>query len=257
MLDTTEIAETADFFGVTEQQVRRDHLISHVLHGIAEAHVEGLVFFGGTALARTYLPTGRLSEDVDLYAPGRRAVAERLVRAVPRALRREFPGTEWSTPLVAVPQTQPGLLRAQDGLQVRIQLLDADVGWFSWPTETRDIVVRYSDVPATTLRVPTLAAFAAMKTVAWNDRHAERDLYDLAALAEAGAIDETAVSLVAEATGASVAAHMFEALPPLNWEEQLAHQVRALPPAADCLQRVRRAYGRVLGWTGHRQPSTP
>jgi predicted nucleotidyltransferase component of viral defense system len=62
MLDPQERAAFAERFGVADEQVDRDHLISHVLALLA-AHLPGeVVFFGGTALARSHLPDGRLSE---------------------------------------------------------------------------------------------------------------------------------------------------------------------------------------------------
>ena len=78
MLDQQELTDTANTFGASEAQVRRDHLISHVLLTIAELQLP-VVFFGATALARTYLTDphagGRLSEDIDLYAFDRKASA--------------------------------------------------------------------------------------------------------------------------------------------------------------------------------------
>jgi hypothetical protein len=94
MLSDAELSETAAEFGVAEDQVRRDHLISHLLRAVA--HVDSpLTFFGGTALARTRLTDpargGRLSEDIDLHTPERARLASDLDSALPRALRREFP----------------------------------------------------------------------------------------------------------------------------------------------------------------------
>jgi hypothetical protein len=63
----------------------------------------------------------------------------------------------------------PALLVAEEGLRLRIQLLDVDrehQEWKNWPTEERDNVARYSDVPKFRLRVPTLDSFAAMKLAA-------------------------------------------------------------------------------------------
>jgi hypothetical protein len=51
MLNPTESATVASAFGVAEAQVKRDHLISHVLHALATVNAP-VVFFGGTALAR-------------------------------------------------------------------------------------------------------------------------------------------------------------------------------------------------------------
>ncbi|MFI1239682.1 nucleotidyl transferase AbiEii/AbiGii toxin family protein [Nocardia salmonicida] len=55
-------------FGVPPEQVERDHLISHLLAAISRGFGDRLYFIGGTALARTYLASGRLSEDIDLVA---------------------------------------------------------------------------------------------------------------------------------------------------------------------------------------------
>lgn len=249
MLDPAELADTAAEFGVDDDQVRRDHLISHILHALSTTTVaDRLMFFGGTALARTFLTGGRLSEDIDLSGHHRARLASVLERELPRALRREFPGTQWVTSLVGQPDTAPAVLRTREGLQVRVQLLSAEQR-FSWPTETRAIDQRYSDVPASALRVPTLPAFVAMKTIAWADRHAERDLYDLNALAQIDAITPQAADLVKAATGVRVAPHMFDRPPNTQrWTEQLAHQTRRLPDSTECLNRVRTAYARTLKW---------
>jgi hypothetical protein len=93
-------------------------------------------------LARTHLPDGRLSEDIDLIAiDDRKAVAEVLDAQLLSARGREL-----------------------------------------WPTERRALQQRYHDAPAAELLVPTLPAFAASKTATWADRRAPRDLWDLWAL---------------------------------------------------------------------------
>lgn len=67
-----DVANVMARFGVAEQQVRRDHAISHILAILSRDHRDELIFFGGTALSRTYLVDERLSEDIDLIAVGRR-----------------------------------------------------------------------------------------------------------------------------------------------------------------------------------------
>jgi hypothetical protein len=136
MLDPDQLQDVAETFGVDESQVRRDHLISHLLAGICGEAAEQIVFFGGTALARSLIPAGRLSEDIDLIATGTRtAIAQRLTTALPRALRREFPGLAWQPSPVAAREPAPAILRSADGLAVRIQLLSA-TGYPRWPTST-------------------------------------------------------------------------------------------------------------------------
>src|SRR5207245_733759 len=92
---TPNLAAWAARFGVADEQVRRDHLISHILAAAATLEGAGLVFFGGTALARTHLPAFRLSEDVDLLADPREEWLARLERHLPRALRRHFGPVGW------------------------------------------------------------------------------------------------------------------------------------------------------------------
>lgn len=68
MLEPAEEHAVAERFGVARAQVRRDHLISHLLAAISHHLADDVLFFGGTALSRTFAPDGRLSEDIDLIA---------------------------------------------------------------------------------------------------------------------------------------------------------------------------------------------
>lgn len=132
-LDPVEAATVAAGFGVALDQVRRDYLISLVLWAL-QVHTDDLVFFGGTALARTYLADGRLSEDIDLIAvPDRRAVATAISRTIDRALRVTHGRTTWSVPLAGIRDVDPATLRTDDGVSVRIQLFKAE-GYPPWPT---------------------------------------------------------------------------------------------------------------------------
>jgi predicted nucleotidyltransferase component of viral defense system len=113
MLDHEEKAAIAAAFGVDETQVEHDHFISHVLLAIASLELP-VTFFGGTALARTFLTSpaegARLSEDIDLFTPNRREVATALDNELPQRLRREFPGTVWDPGLTRVRSQDPGQL---------------------------------------------------------------------------------------------------------------------------------------------------
>lgn len=55
MLEPTELQDVTAAFGVYEDQVLRDHLISHLLAAISAEAAHEVVFFGGTALARSAL----------------------------------------------------------------------------------------------------------------------------------------------------------------------------------------------------------
>jgi predicted nucleotidyltransferase component of viral defense system len=252
MLEHRDLRRAASVFGAADDQIRRDHLVSHVLHGLAdlgELETTRVVFFGGTALSRTHIVKGRLSEDVDLYASDRQAAAEAITLGLPRVLRREFPSLRWEPSLHDIQDSAWAVLHAGGGISVRVQLLGADRTYEAWPTERMTLHERYSDVPATTMRVPTRAAFVAMKTSAWRDRRVARDLYDLYLLAERAAIDTIAGDLLKQVTGVGVLPQDFTTLPgDLAWEHQLAHQLRSLAPAVQCLRRVYEAWAGALGW---------
>jgi predicted nucleotidyltransferase component of viral defense system len=248
-LDDNEARTIADTFGVAIEQVRRDHLISHILAALSASHADQVIFFGGTALARTVLPAGRLSEDIDLIATGaRRETAAAIEQTLDRALRRSHGRVSWSPGLTAVRDTAAAVLFVDDGrLTVRVQLLD-HLGYPPWPTELHPIEQRYADAAPASLRVPTAPAFAAWKTVAWHDRGAPRDLWDLWALAERGEITKRAAELfIAHGPiGNAPQPWMFTSAPTEErWLAQLAGQTRLTVSAAEALHAVADAWARA------------
>jgi predicted nucleotidyltransferase component of viral defense system len=245
VLDPQAARVVAHMFGADDEQVARDHLLSHLLAALSQAASEQVVFFGGTALGRAYLVSGRLSEDLDLIAVrDRHDVASKLELQLVRGLRREYPGLRWARTLTEVKDTQAAVLVAPADLVVRIQLLSAD-GLADWPTKVRNLEQRYSDAPPARLRVPTLPAFAAMKTAAWGERHAARDLYDLWALAGEGALNDEAAQLYARfgPTGSVPSSQIFSDAPSeTSWHRELANQTRLTITAAQALEDVRAAW---------------
>lgn len=80
-MNADERGSVAMQFGVSIAQVERDHFISHLLAYLSREFGNRIQFIGGTALARTYLPAGRLSEDIDVIAvEDRKALAQDLDR---------------------------------------------------------------------------------------------------------------------------------------------------------------------------------
>ncbi|WP_043658147.1 nucleotidyl transferase AbiEii/AbiGii toxin family protein [Nocardia thailandica] len=235
-------------FGVSPEQVDRDHLISHLLAAIGGRFGERLHFIGGTALARTHLVSGRLSEDIDLVALDNRTVlAAELDAALPRSVARSYGRLEWAPSLSAVPDTGAAHLRSASGVSVKIQLLSAR-GRPVWPTELRKLEQRYTDVPPVELLVPTLPAFVAGKTVTWHDRRASRDLWDLWALDRIGAIDDSAGALYRRygPTNRLPAPQLFDRAPDEDdWNAQLAGQTRLTISAETALSAVRAAWARI------------
>jgi hypothetical protein len=97
------------------------------------------------------------------------------------------------------------------------------------------LVQRYTDAPTAESLVPTLPAFAASKTSTWADRHSARDLWDLWALSELGAIDLQAADLYRRhgPTNRPPSARLFTKAPTdAEWRAQLAGQTRITSPRA-------------------------
>ena len=204
---------------------------------------------GGTALARTHLPHGRLSEDLDLYAVPRRSdVVAEVEKVLADGVRREYGRLTWDPPLSAVRDVDPAVLHTNDGLTVRVQLLDPS-HHPAWPTERCRLVQRYSDAPPATLVVPTLPAFAAAKTAAWHDRHTPRDLYDLWGLARLGALEVQAADLFAThgPIGRPPQPWMFTDPPTSrSWATELGGQTRIAVDPVEALAVVRDVWTAVL-----------
>jgi predicted nucleotidyltransferase component of viral defense system len=249
VLDPDELHDVAITFGVDEQQVLRDHLISHLLAAISVEAADELVFFGGTALARSLVPDGRLSEDIDLIASGsRQEIARHLTTVLPRSLRREFPGISWQRSLTDAKEPEPSVLRTTDGLAVRIQLLSS-TGYPDWPTQRVALTQRYSDAAPATLDVPTAAGFAAAKAVAWHDRRASRDLWDLWALAGRGYLDAEAADLYARLGPTNRRpdpVDYADAPAQARWEGDLGGQTRLTVTAVEAAAAVAKAWERVI-----------
>ncbi len=244
MIDRSEIEAVAGRFGAPDSQIIRDHLISHVLAALADwPDSDRVTFFGGTALCRTWLPDLRLSEDIDLLIDSPTG-GEGLRQHASRRLRREFPNLEW-TRLGAQHQVETWTLAAED-LEVKVQLAQWRHGWHAIPIVMQPVQLRYSDLPeAAGLRVPTPSGFAAMKLMAWFDRHTPRDLYDLAALADARHIDRAAVDLVKAIAGFTPGTSTLERRVPRavqsSWQAELGHQLADASTAEQCLAKVRTA----------------
>lgn len=248
MLDAKEELAIAEQFGVARTQVRRDHLISHLLAALSNHLADEVVFFGGTALARSLVPDGRLSEDIDLLSVGRRSDTAQLVeRHLVRGVRQEYPGLLWDPPLTEVRDTEPAVLRTPEDFTVRVQLL-SPVGYPQWPIALRDLTQRYSDAPPARMLVPTAPSFAAWKTVTWMHRAAARDLYDLWALAHTDAINAEAADLFARfgPTNRRPSDDLFRRPPDdARWNQDLAGQTRLDVTAAEALDVVQSAWRRA------------
>ena len=249
MLEQDELTQVARAFGVSPTQVRRDHLISHLLHSLAESPSRETVgFYGGTALARTYLPGVRMSEDIDLWASDPRRILAELATDIPRRVRREYPDLQASQ----VGRSEL-LTRSLDGSQVRIHVMEPPREFLDCIRSTpTDVMLRYSDLPESAeLPVPTIDGFVVAKHLAWADRSAPVDLVDLDGLAQRSAFSLHGNKVVSCIRGFGVIEQELARVPDRTlraWHADLAHQMASVPEPHRSLQTVRNAWAVVLEW---------
>lgn len=246
VLDVSEMLDVQLRFGVDEEQVRRDHAISHALAALSRVDDAQLVFFGGTALSRTLLPDLRLSEDIDLVALApRREVARAVQQELEEALGSTLGVPTFTPTIESARHPLPSVMEVGDA-RVQIQLLDGD-GYPAWSTAIVDLEQRYADAPPARMRSLTPAAFVASKLTAWADRGASRDLYDLWALAERGYVDQEAAAIYARfGQFTSVSAVAFTDLPSdVEWSNALRHQCILRVTPAEAADSVRTALERL------------
>lgn len=136
MIDDREIRDLATRRGVPEVQIRRDHLLSHLIAALPLE--ERVVFIGGTALNRTHLPDVRLSEDLDVHLIAGKA--EDLIMGLIQDVRLEFPGisvisrTRHQDVVTNVFETDP--------LRIQIQVISNRPQWTALPTATTPVRLR-------------------------------------------------------------------------------------------------------------------
>jgi len=242
LIPNSEVRAAAQRHGVPETQIWRDWVVSHLIHGLAQIEDQAsFVFYGGTALCRTWCQDLRLSEDIDLMVDDFPESAEAIQTALTRATRRVLPDLAWS-PADTWQRTLTTIATANSRI-VKVQFVEPRIREDRVPTQRAPVSLRYSDLPESVeLTVPTAEGFAAMKLMAWHQRQAPRDLYDLAALAKVGAITEAAVAVTEEVCGIRLDARALDHKLPGNvttqWNEQLAHQMADMLSAKDCLTLV-------------------
>lgn len=246
MISSREISENAAAFGVPAAQVVRDHLISHVIFALSEIQEHGVVFFGGTALCRTWCADSRLSEDIDLLVDDYVQASIKVPEHVTRVIRRDFPSAAWSDS-GRRHEVDTKVLQGSSGTSVNVQFVAWRTGWRALPVTPADVRLRYSDLPETArLNVPTPEAFVAMKLMSWADRKAPRDLFDLYELARLGHFTQEVPRFVKAITGVTPTRRMFEGRVPKRvrevWGAELGHQRSDLPEPDDCFEIIHAAF---------------
>jgi len=245
MISSEELRGKAAAYGVPEDQILRDHLISHLLFALSTLDSPRVTFFGGTALCRTWARDTRLSEDVDLLVEDHVDASARLPALISRGIRREFPETRWID-LGRLHEVVTQELRTGEGIALKVQLTRWRPEWRRLPCVATQVRLRYSDLPESViLDVPTPASIVTMKLLAWSDRQAPRDLFDLDTLATGGYFTEEVRELFQAIAGYPPLETFRRGGLPRNvedhWRSELCHQMDELPSARSCLETVRRA----------------
>ena len=193
---------------------------------------------------RSWLPNLRLSEDIDLLVDDFRT-AEKSRQTVSKHLRRHFQDLAW----VAAGSSHDveTWMLATGSIEVKVQFALWRHGWKEVvPCVQHPIELRYSDLaPTVDFVVPTGAGFAAMKVMAWMDRAAPRDLYDLAALAQAGHLNAEAIAVANRLSGFTPTAmsigNVAMAKVEAAWIDELGHQGTTERSPSQCMDLVRSA----------------
>lgn len=244
MIDDREIRGLSVQLGVPENQVRRDHLLSHLIGALPLE--DRVVFIGGTALNRTHLPDVRLSEDLDVHLI--EGDADEFVDRLLEEVRFEYPGI--SVVSASRRSDVATYFLEVDGLRLQIQMIGNRPKWEQLPAESTQVRLRYSDLPGSVdVIVPTVEALGAMKLVAYVDRAAPRDLFDLKELAVRGALRDETGGLTRQMLGRSLAKQEFMSGPTADeWRVELSHQVAEPGTPDEALEVVSRTLADLLGW---------
>jgi len=241
MIETSELTDWGARFGVAPEQIERDHFVSHVLAAVGALELD-LHFFGGTALCRTYLEGSRLSEDIDLLSSEARDTLEEIKAKLPKSLRREFPDATWGVDDIEG-DGFVAFLGAPTIRAIKIYVGREGPNTAAWNFAPTDVHLRYSDLnDFMAFSCPTLPTFAAMKLSAWYDRHAPRDLFDLAGLAAHRDLrrDEVEGILLRKLPHGFIDAELERVPSGVEnaWLTELGAQAEDLPSAQDCLRRA-------------------
>jgi len=250
VIDAEEIRARSAEWGTAPNQISKDHLISHVLATLVG--FPGLVFFGGTALNRTFLKQKRLSEDIDLYQqPDTLADTAEAVSVVRSGTVREFPD------MLIERTDHSGDVKTYeikaDGHRVQLQFVGPRPENARHETEMTAVSLRYSDLPESVLLpVPTLSSFFAMKCAAFESRTMPRDLFDLAALSDIGGVNADAIEALRRFRGSGPTRWMYEpdqAFTEEQWSIELAHQIGNPINPVEALTQVRGALDAAGAWS--------
>lgn len=252
--------------------IEKDYVLGWMLHGIAvHSRLSRWVFKGGTCLKKCFFETYRFSEDLDFTAQATDSLDANTIEVALRAVCNwvaaesgiEFPSDRID---VAEYTNKQGTLSFQAKVTYigplklarhRLQRIKFDVTQHELlvdPPQHRRVFHRYADAPesSATIACYSVNEILAEKTRALYERQGRaRDVYDVVHICRSFRDD------VSPARAREILAKKFEfkRLPPpsvegifaridsdslrVNWEQQLAHQLPALPSIDNFLADLR------------------
>lgn len=247
MIERRDLERRAAQLGIAVRHVELDYVLHHLLAGFGP-DPDGLIFRGGTALARVYWPDYRISEDLDFIVPGD---APDLIDTVDAVVMRVAEKTGFDVQLTTV-----GWL--DDRLRANVTwttghsgagdvIIDVVRRQAGLPPVTRPLHLRYPDldpVQGATIRVLELEEILANKWTMLGDRQEPRDLFDLYWGLVHG-VSFNAIALAHQAVyryPLMLASVEGAARLESRWEQRLRHQMHDLPPFRAALEELRRQF---------------
>jgi uncharacterized protein len=192
MIPPAEISKLAHRLGLGDKTIEKDYVLTWVLFAMAESSLrEWLVFKGGTAIKKMFVPDYRFSEDLDftLLDPGRtnaelQTAAEGLfpwlAREANLALAMEKVDVHPSTgnPTIYLNYVGP-LQAALTSRSLKVDFSRDET--LAFPAEARQVLSGYSDCQArqAVLTVYSMKEILIEKLRSLLTRTEPRDLYDI------------------------------------------------------------------------------
>ncbi len=240
MIGAGEIRARALRLRLLPAHIEKDYVLNHVLAALADGDA-GLVFRGGTALARIYWPDYRLSEDLDFITSPR---VSDLRDPLDQAIRRAGESAGMALQLRAG-RVRNGWLRSAvtwgDG-SIVLDVIGGERAYL--PVERRPLSLPYTDLAGKDRVIDVVALPEILGNKWWmlDDRQEPRDLFDLwAGLCGFDVpFDRVAEGYRAKFGGTPGIWHLERAKAVKDrWELRLSHQVADLPSFEEAYEAVR------------------
>ena len=191
MIHSSEISKLAHKFGLGDRTIEKDYVLTWVLHAIANSPLNGqVVFKGGTAIKKMYIPEYRFSEDLDftLLDPVlTNAVLESRIKTLFPWLRKKANLTLEIRRIDVHASGSPALYLnyvgpLQGHISSRFLKIDFTRGeLLAYPTKNLPVLSTYSDLQnrEAILQVYSFEEILAEKLRSLLTRAEPRDLYDI------------------------------------------------------------------------------